>query len=585
MAASEGHHIVCRPGSILNERWRVVNELGCGNFAKVYRCEDTKSKNMVAVKIIKKEYARDAVIENSILKALAAKDPLGEKKVVRKLDSFTVQGCPALVFALKGCELKSCKLPVRGTQLRKFVKEMLEALAFLHEEVRMCHTDLKPENILLDTPGGVPEKGIGEGWTIADFGSASFYNPAKPDKDLISTRPYRAPEVVLGLPWTSKADVWSMGCIFFELYYGGRMFEIYDEPSHLLAMTRRIGPLPSAMTRRCLQYHTYFRDNGELRVLPRPNSNVPQRNMRQIITDDPGLLALLSKMMSIDPTRRLSAKEALQHPMFGHSAPPKPILEVKPPVAEPVPAVMSPVAEKKQTAQPTSAAPINDAPKVAAPAVSDKTGAETSSSEPAQPESGHNKYKLAALKYLRMRHQGDATKIKDGAAPPSNHVDPQPSPTPRVVIADPTQRPYPIPAQDVANPPAATPTKVQGDKDVIIARFVATPKLEKKHDALKAAAVNKGPVIYHHKQIAGLGARNPNIPVPQLPPSAKAAALKHNIQLNIINDLQKKNNSAAALMAVAVNKKEGADCRAKVLEKLRDIEMKREKRHGQLHLK
>ena len=222
MSRSIGEHVRCPEGTLINGRFKVVREIGCGNFAKVYKCTDVQHPNStpVAVKILKKEYAADAAFEADILKALNAKDSRGHK-VVRMLDQFTWSRCPCFVFALRGASLRSRKFGVsRGhvslDDVRKFSKEMMVTLAFLHHDVRMVHTDLKPENILIDDEH-LPStsSGIGTGWTIADFGSASFYNPAKPDQDLISTRPYRAPEVVLGMPWSPKADVFSMGCIFF----------------------------------------------------------------------------------------------------------------------------------------------------------------------------------------------------------------------------------------------------------------------------------------------------------------------------------------------------------------------------------
>ena len=325
MSRSIGEHVRCPNGSLINNRWKVVDEIGCGNFAKVYKCTDAQNptSSPVAVKILKKEYAADANFENDILKTLNAKDSRGHK-VVRKLDSFTWQRCPCFVFALRGPALRACKLGaakcgVPAHELRAFVKEMLVTLAFLHDDVRMCHTDLKPENILLDEPGAAPAIGIGSGWTIADFGSASFYNPAKPDKDLISTRPYRAPEVVLGLPWSPKADVWSMACIFFEIFHGGRLFDVNDDAVHLAAFEKRITKMPATMSRQSKHFSRFFDTRGDL-IRPSTGTHGPQRALRDIVTNDPQLLDLLNGMLAIDPEKRMSARQALHHPYVQQGA-------------------------------------------------------------------------------------------------------------------------------------------------------------------------------------------------------------------------------------------------------------------------
>lgn len=324
MALSVGEHLRCVEGTLLNNRYRVVKEVGCGNFAKVYKCMDTTKptgSSPVAVKVLKREYTTDATFEHDILKSLRTK-AVG-KKVVQLLDQFTFQRYPCFVFALKGSTLRSRKMGVKQgrvsmSELRHLVQEMLSTLAFLHADVKMVHTDLKPENILLDNEN-ISSESIGDGWTIADFGSASFYRPERPDSDLISTRPYRAPEVVLGMPWSPKADIWSMACIFFEVYYGGRLFEVHDDHEHLARFEQRLGRVPSPFARPSKHFRRFFDDRGLL--LPRRNSNPAHisRPMSEILVDEPEFFDLLNNMMRYDPNQRLSAIDALRHPFLSGS--------------------------------------------------------------------------------------------------------------------------------------------------------------------------------------------------------------------------------------------------------------------------
>lgn len=330
MAASRGEHARCPEGSLINNRYKVVRECGCGNFSKVFRCVDTQSptKSTVAVKLLKREYATDAKFENDMLKHINGHDTRDEHKVLKMKDFFVWNRHPCFVFPLKGPALRSRKLSVpRGHVSRKefvaFAHQMCSALSFLHHDLRMIHTDLKPENILLDADA---ESGLGSGWTIVDFGSASFYKPGKLDSDLISTRPYRAPEVVLGNPWCYRADVWSMACILFEVFTGTRMFEVHDDGAHMQQFMQRLGKMPESLTHRAKHSRKYFDANGNLLSSGGGGARAGGHSsaaasggvkaISEVLADEPALLDLLTGMFQFDPSKRLTARDALQHPFF-----------------------------------------------------------------------------------------------------------------------------------------------------------------------------------------------------------------------------------------------------------------------------
>ena len=107
--------------------------------------------------------------------------------------------------------------------IRRFAIQILQALKYLKDE-SIIHCDLKPENILLKSPD---KSGI----KVIDFGSSCF----KDERiyTYIQSRFYRAPEIVLGIPYTTAIDMWSFGCILIELFTGFPIFPGENEMEQL----------------------------------------------------------------------------------------------------------------------------------------------------------------------------------------------------------------------------------------------------------------------------------------------------------------------------------------------------------------
>lgn len=100
---------------------------------------------------------------------------------------------------------------------------------------------MKPENILLVSPPSDERTDI----RLIDFGSATFekdYHSA-----VVSTRHYRAPEIILGIGWSYPCDLWSIGCILVEFFTGDALFQTHDNLEHLAMMSTVIGPVPTQM--------------------------------------------------------------------------------------------------------------------------------------------------------------------------------------------------------------------------------------------------------------------------------------------------------------------------------------------------
>ncbi len=118
--------------------------------------------------------------------------------------------------------------------MRRFARQILEALRFLRSH-GIIHCDMKPENILLQQPKKSQLK-------VIDLGSSCFQDERV--YTYIQSRFYRAPEIMLGIPYTTAIDMWSFGCIMAELCLGLPLFpgESEQEQLALIMETRGLPP-------------------------------------------------------------------------------------------------------------------------------------------------------------------------------------------------------------------------------------------------------------------------------------------------------------------------------------------------------
>ena len=227
-------HLAYLPGDVLADRYEIVSTLGEGTFGKVAKVRDLNNGSVVALKIIKNihKYREAAKLEINVLRKLNAKDPHGVHLCVKMYDSFNYFGHMCLTFEVLGESvfdfLKSNQyVPYPLSQVRHIAYQLCHAVRFMHEH-RVTHTDLKPENILFVTNDWILEESHWNGKRksvrrmrdtrvkLIDFGSATF--EWEHHSSVVSTRHYRAPEVILELGWSHPCDVWSIGCIVFELH-------------------------------------------------------------------------------------------------------------------------------------------------------------------------------------------------------------------------------------------------------------------------------------------------------------------------------------------------------------------------------
>ena len=110
----------------------------------------------------------------------------------------------------------------------------------------LVHTDLKPDNILLENDVSSFEQLLNTKLILIDFGSATF--DTEEHEKLVTTKYYRAPEIILDIGWSFPCDIWSIGCILVELYDGHALFPAEDDNERLDDMTSFAGVQRGAET-------------------------------------------------------------------------------------------------------------------------------------------------------------------------------------------------------------------------------------------------------------------------------------------------------------------------------------------------
>lgn len=218
-------------------------------------CWDRRRLQFCAIKVIRDipKYRDAAEIEIYVLDDLRRADPQQRQPVIQLERSFDFRGHVCMVFPRLGPSVfdflrKNDYRPFPLSHVVHMGRQLVQAVAFMHKN-GIIHTDLKPENILLVRDEFRTENGsrrlLNPDIRLIDLGSATLEEAHH--TSVVSTRHYRAPEVILGLGWSYPADVWSLACILIELYTGEALFQTHDDVEHMAMMERVLGKIPAEM--------------------------------------------------------------------------------------------------------------------------------------------------------------------------------------------------------------------------------------------------------------------------------------------------------------------------------------------------
>lgn len=294
----DGYYIA-EPGQYFaNGRFKILSILGQGTFGKVIKALDLNSNETVAIKIIRAipKYREASKIELRILTTLKNADPENLNNCIHLREVLDYENHICIITDLLDISLyeflQNNKFkPFPGSQIQAITRQLIRSVAFLHD-LKLIHTDLKPENILLTSSDFAKFKKNkvlkNPLINVIDFGSAIFNDEYH--SELVSTRHYRAPEIVLGTGWSYPCDLWSLGCILVELVTGEALFKTHENLEHLAIMEKVLNcKIPNSMIKKIKNKEilNYFKKNNyhyHQYLLNYPNNETQEKSINFVKT-------------------------------------------------------------------------------------------------------------------------------------------------------------------------------------------------------------------------------------------------------------------------------------------------------------
>ncbi|KAI6027143.1 kinase-like domain-containing protein [Pisolithus marmoratus] len=357
-------------------RYELVRKLGWARSSTVWLATDTQAnvKAYVAIKIltacatrmIKEDLSEEYKVFMKI--ESTAPDHPGFQHCLALRDHFLISSMAGdhscFVTDVLGSCLKTWRPPGRRTFTvpiaKRIIKQLLLALYYLHDECGYIHTDIKSDNVLVQIPKmsspqiddylqvnpaatydtynkplkevpfsqsivftrSQPLPNIGLSTSLdnisvclIDYGEATPVNKAKRGNDY-QPPIVRAPEVILGYPWSSSVDIWTVGCLLFEIITDFHLFgqDTYSVDFHLQNMVEYLGPFPLQFLEACTRRSDYFDENGNLLRLKNFTSASIEDILNQLQVDKedvPGAAAFICRCLTLDSALRPTARELL----------------------------------------------------------------------------------------------------------------------------------------------------------------------------------------------------------------------------------------------------------------------------------
>ena len=282
------------------DRYKVTKQLGDGTYGEVLKASNRQTGEVVAIKRMKRKYYSwdecMALQEVKSLRKMKHPNIVKLKEVIREQD--------ILYFVFEFLDQNLYEVS-KGRQkffpestVRNYIFQVLQGLGYMHK-IGYFHRDIKPENILVS----------GDIAKVADFGLAKAVKARPPHTDYVSTRWYRAPEVLLRSPnYNAPIDIWAVGCMMAELIMLRPLFPGASESDELHRITAVLGT-PTAET-----WKDGLRQAASINYrFPKLPACPLQRLMPHASAE---ALKVMEDMMLWDPSKRPTCAGSIQYPFF-----------------------------------------------------------------------------------------------------------------------------------------------------------------------------------------------------------------------------------------------------------------------------
>ena len=262
LLADESQKARFTPGMTINKRYRIIGQLGKGGMGEVYRADDLKLGQPVALKFLTEKLSNDKAMLARFHSEVAMAHRVTHPNVCRVHDIGEVTTSSGKLHFLSmeyvdGEDLSSLLRRIGRLPADKAVEianQLCAGLAAAHE-AGVLHRDLKPANVMLDGKGRV---------RITDFGLAGFAEQIRNEEVFAGTPAYMSPEQFAGKEVTTKSDIYALGLVLYEIFTGKRVFEAgslaelqkmheSSSPTNPSNWVKDIDPLVERVILRCLE--------------------------------------------------------------------------------------------------------------------------------------------------------------------------------------------------------------------------------------------------------------------------------------------------------------------------------------------
>ncbi|XP_069321414.1 MAPK/MAK/MRK overlapping kinase [Eulemur rufifrons] len=284
------------------KNYKTIGKIGEGTFSEVMKMQSLRDGNYYACKQMKQRFESIEQVNNlREIQALRRLHPHPNILTLHEVVFDRKSGSLALICELMDMNIyeliRGRRHPLSEKKIMYYMYQLCKSLDHMHRN-GIFHRDVKPENILIKQ----------DVLKLGDFGSCRSVYSKQPYTEYISTRWYRAPECLLtdGF-YTYKMDLWSAGCVFYEIASLQPLFPGANELDQISKIHDVIGtPAQKTLTKfkqsRAMSFDFPFKKGSGIPLL---TTNL-----------SPQCLSLLHAMVAYDPDERITARQALQHPYF-----------------------------------------------------------------------------------------------------------------------------------------------------------------------------------------------------------------------------------------------------------------------------